>query len=129
MDKKVKISEMPPGKTFEDYPNDTIFVLDEDDNWNDIENPRYNKFWELIQKVAARENSKFFMDSGEGNELMTEEFEGEDFSGWLVPLNRVDIFKRNWSERNAHQEEWDKFYCYAEWKEENGFITIEFNRY
>lgn len=40
MDKKVKISEMPPGKTFDDYPDDTIFVLDEgdEDDWSDVEN-------------------------------------------------------------------------------------------
>ena len=31
MSNKVKISEMPPGKTFDDYPEDTIFVLDEED--------------------------------------------------------------------------------------------------
>lgn len=40
MNNKVKISEMPPGKTFEDYPDDTIFILDEDDedDWSDAEN-------------------------------------------------------------------------------------------
>ncbi len=39
MEKKVKISEIPSNKTFEDYSEDTIFVLDEDDeeNWDDIE--------------------------------------------------------------------------------------------
>lgn len=32
MEKIVKFSEMPFGKTFDDYPEDTIFVLDEDDD-------------------------------------------------------------------------------------------------
>lgn len=40
MDKRIKISEMPDGKTFEDYPEDTLFVWDEDeDEWEeDIKN-------------------------------------------------------------------------------------------
>lgn len=40
MSNKVKISQIPPGKAFEDYPDDTIFVLDEedDDDWSDVEN-------------------------------------------------------------------------------------------
>lgn len=36
-EKKVNISEMPPEKNFEDYDEDTIFVLDdyEDENWEE----------------------------------------------------------------------------------------------
>ena len=30
-DKTVKISKMPFGKKFEDYPEDTVFIWDEDD--------------------------------------------------------------------------------------------------
>lgn len=38
--KEVKISEMGFGKSFDDYPDDTIFILDEDDedDWSDVEN-------------------------------------------------------------------------------------------
>ena len=45
--KVIKISEMPPGKTFEDYPEDTIFVLDEEDEdgWD-----KYNELEPLNQK-------------------------------------------------------------------------------
>lgn len=36
-DKMVKISEMPFGKKFEDYPEDTVFIWDEEDedSWED----------------------------------------------------------------------------------------------
>lgn len=39
MSKMVKISEIPPGKTFDDSPEDTLFVLDEgdEDDWSDVE--------------------------------------------------------------------------------------------
>ena len=36
MGKQVKISEMSDGKTFDDYPEDTLFVWGEDkDDWED----------------------------------------------------------------------------------------------
>lgn len=37
MNEKVKISEIPINKTFDDYPEDTVFVLDEEDeeSWDD----------------------------------------------------------------------------------------------
>lgn len=40
IDKKVRIFEMPSNSTFDDYPEDTFFVLDEDDenDWSDVEN-------------------------------------------------------------------------------------------
>lgn len=40
MSKKVNISEMGFGKTFDDYSDDTLFVLDEEDpdDWSDVEN-------------------------------------------------------------------------------------------
>lgn len=40
MRRKINISEMPPGKSFEDYADDTIFVLDDsdDENWEEEEN-------------------------------------------------------------------------------------------
>lgn len=39
MNKRVKISSIPSNKTFDDYPDGTIFVLDEEDedNWDDID--------------------------------------------------------------------------------------------
>lgn len=36
MEKKIKISEIPDGKKIEDYPEDTVFVWDEqeeEDDW------------------------------------------------------------------------------------------------
>lgn len=93
------------------------------------ENKKFNRFWNLIQETAAKEKAKFFMDAGEGNELVTEDFEGENFSGWLIPTSSANIFEYDWEIGNAHQDIWDDFYCYAEWKKENGAIIIEFNCY
>lgn len=32
MSKKIKISDMPDGSTFDDYPEDTLFIWSEDDD-------------------------------------------------------------------------------------------------
>ena len=39
MKRKINISEMPPGKSFDDYADDTIFILDDsdDENWEEEE--------------------------------------------------------------------------------------------
>lgn len=39
MSERVKISDIPLNKEFDDYPDDTIFVLDEEDedDWDDID--------------------------------------------------------------------------------------------
>lgn len=37
---KIKISEMPNGATFDDYPEDTIFIWDDDDPM------AHDYFWE-----------------------------------------------------------------------------------
>lgn len=34
MSKEIRISQMAE-KEFDDYPDDTVFVLDEDDDWED----------------------------------------------------------------------------------------------
>ncbi len=39
---KIKFSEIPEGKTIDDYPEDTIFILDDHDPMEDDE------FWEDI---------------------------------------------------------------------------------
>ena len=55
--KVIKISEMPPGKTFEDYPEDTIFVLDEEDEdgWDKYDDGDGIRFSELPDDVKIED--------------------------------------------------------------------------
>lgn len=92
-------------------------------------NEKENAFWELIQDCAKERNAEFFMDSGEGKDLITERYEGENFSGWLIPNEKKAEFKKAWGSGEEEQDQWDPFYMFAEWKEDNNSITIEFNKY
>ena len=57
MKRKVNISEMPPGKSFEDYADDTIFILDDsdDDNWEEEENEEQ---LEAVKKEQSRKKER-----------------------------------------------------------------------
>ena len=89
------------------------------------------RFFELIKKAAAEKNAVFFMDSGEGNELIDDLYDGEDISGWLIPENLSEQFKQI-RERDEEwkTDDWTKYYLFAEWhKDSNGTVTMEFNKY
>jgi hypothetical protein len=85
------------------------------------------RFFDLIQETAAAQGVKFFVSCGEGNELDTEELKGEDFSGWLIPLDRAEAFAKDWkSEDTDALDAWEEFFTFAEWSEKNGVIKIIF---
>ncbi|MCL2749518.1 MAG: hypothetical protein FWE96_00705 [Coriobacteriia bacterium] len=42
---------------------------------------KFVRFFKLVQQQAEREGCVFFMDSGEGREIITEDLDGEDASG------------------------------------------------
>lgn len=47
---------------------------------------KFDAFMELVQKEARKKNSRFFISSGEGHDLITETVEGEDLFGWLISI-------------------------------------------
>ncbi|SBV94294.1 conserved hypothetical protein [uncultured Eubacteriales bacterium] len=88
---------------------------------------REERFFGLIQETAAEQGKKFFVSCGEGHELNTEELEGEDFSGWMIPLDRAEAFFEDWKSEDADAlDTWEEFFTFAEWVEESGTIKITF---
>lgn len=57
-----------------------------------MESNKFNAFMDLVQKEAWKNNSRFFISSGEGHDLITETLEGEDLFGWLIPMDRTTEF-------------------------------------
>lgn len=51
----------------------------------------------------------FFLDARDGNEFSTDEMEGEDSLGWLIPEDRADEFTSEF-EVFKESEDWDDFY-------------------
>ena len=90
---------------------------------------KFERFWGLIQEQAEKESSKFFMDCGEGREIETDEISGEDISGWLIPMDQVSEFEKEWKKEESKLDAWDECLRIAEWSEAGGQISINFSRY
>lgn len=92
------------------------------------ENEKFNKFWNLVQEIASKQGKRFFLDCGEGREFFLDDMEGEDLRGWLIPIDDVEEFEKEWKKNHVSDKWIDNIY-WAEWKEINNIITVEFNTY
>lgn len=89
------------------------------------ETKKFINFMELIQKEAEKEDKVFFLEAGDGNEFETEEMEGEELTGWLIPSDKVEEFKSIW-ENEEIDDEWIDFFTFVDWEESNGEIKVSF---
>lgn len=92
------------------------------------ENKRFEKFFDIVRKEAAKTNCIFFVDCGEGREIFTDSLEGEDLSGWLIPEKQADKFEPEWK-KNKVSDKWDEFIRFAIWDNSNHMIHIAFKEY
>ena len=90
------------------------------------ESEKFNRFWDLVQDEAATQGCVFFGDCGEGRDLVTEELEGENFSGWLIPKAQERVFEDLWR-RGAVPDDWLNHMVWMEWEQTPGnAIKIKF---
>ncbi len=53
-------------------------------------------FLSIVQQAAAEQGKLFYFWSHEGNDIFTDELDGGDMSGWLVPPERAEEFEAAW---------------------------------
>lgn len=92
------------------------------------ESEKFNRFWNIVQEKAEKQGMIFFADHGEGNDFETDEMEGEDFCGWLIPFEKEKEFEKDWKDSKV-SDDWTDNIVWLEWSEENGNIKIDFNNY
>lgn len=86
-----------------------------------------DRFFDLVQKAAKEQGARFFISSGEGRELETGQLEGEDLSGWLVPLNKAnDFFNDLRNDEAEAAAKWGEFFTFAEWAQHGDSVSIAF---
>lgn len=95
------------------------------------EGAKFNRFFRLIQDEARKHNAVFFAFAGEGREIFLPDIECDDMSGWLIPMEKADEFEKEWNVDNSgsHLEKWSDYFTWAEWSEQNGVISVQFNSY
>lgn len=61
----------------------------------EADRPKLN-FLSIVQRAAAEQGKLFYFWSHEGNDIFTDELDGGDMSGWLVPPERAEEFEAAW---------------------------------
>ena len=92
----------------------------------DADDARFVRFFNIVQDAARAQGKVFFLWCDEGNEIITDELDGGDMSGWLVDEADADRFDRIW--RKSTQDIPGEFeFVIARWHErQDGSIGIEF---
>ena len=83
------------------------------------ENPKFRKYFDMVQKKAEAVHCVYFLDCGQGREIITEELDCEDISGWLVPTDKADECEKDYM-NFADMDKWDDWYTWAEWDNTDG---------
>lgn len=93
----------------------------------DSDDKAFMRFFGLVQRAAKARGRVFFLDACEGNDLITDEIDCSDLSGWLVRPEDVGEFERFWRhDEEAMPERFARDMAIARWSGSPDDITIEF---
>jgi hypothetical protein len=92
------------------------------------EGDKFLNFFAKVQDTAKKHRKVFFLDFGDGRDIVTDEMEGEDLQGWIVPQEKVKSFEEKYL-AFLDNELPDEFYGFAVWVEKNGEIFIRLEQY
>ena len=93
------------------------------------ESSKFESFFSLVQKAARNEEAIFFLDTGEGRDIILPDMEGEDLSGWLIPTALADSFQREWKNFNADLSGWYEYARLAVWQQSADTLQITFQAF
>lgn len=92
------------------------------------ESPEFRRYFEVVQRHAAKAGCVFFVDAGEGRDVSFEDLEGEDLSGWLVPCEHAYAFQDEWDSTKPN-DQWLPYFCFAIWRVRDGQLVIDFKEF
>ena len=88
------------------------------------ESSKFLEFFKMVQKRAKETEHIYFLDTGEGHELITDELDCEDLSGWLILNAKVKNFEKDFNDRKT--DEWLDFYAFSIWDKKEDEYIIRF---
>ena len=90
------------------------------------ENEKFERFFSYVRNAAKKEGCMFFVYSWDGHEYESENMEGEDLFGWLIPEDMVQSFESDFKQDKVSSE-WDQYLCFANWEKlGNNELLIHF---
>lgn len=86
------------------------------------------RYFSIVQETAAAQGCVFFLDCGEDHDLITDEIDCQDLSGWLIEEEAADEFERLWLARDWDMMTSDQMDAMvtAIWSGEPGNISVRF---
>lgn len=83
----------------------------------DADDAPFMRFFDKVQSEAMRQHGKvFFLDTSEGGEVILDDIECANLSGWLVSPEDVAEFEPSWRAMDGSIPlRLDKSWCVAEW--------------
>lgn len=89
------------------------------------ENPKFEKYFEMVQKEASKKGCVFFLDCGLGNIHENDKIECEDLTGWLIERKKVPEFEQLFS-TDSELHNFDEAYCSAIYRiDDSGSINVD----
>ena len=92
------------------------------------EGKKFERFFSMVQQEAAKKNAVFFLECGEGHDFETDQLEGEDLRGWLIPNNQAGRFEKEWM-NGSPGDEWAGRIAWATWSGSEAAPTITIEQY
>lgn len=78
------------------------------------ESEKFIRFFEIVQTTAQHQGCVYYLDAGDGRDFENDVYEGEDLMGWLIPVDEVSNFEKEWNSDDV-SDEWSMFYTWAIW--------------
>lgn len=92
----------------------------------DNDDKEFCRFFEVVQQAASEQGCVFFLDTAECRMGTIGDIDCEELSGWLVPNEKVDDFKKVWEAWGDVDGDFNDLFCFTEWSDNNGAVRIEF---
>ena len=89
------------------------------------ETRKFEKFFSIVQDAANKIGCVFFLDAEDGRDFETDQLEGAELMGWLIPKDKLLEFEKEWDAGDV-SDDWSDFYKWAIWKNaDNPAIRFE----
>lgn len=89
------------------------------------ESEKFVKYFAIVQDAAEKQGCIYYLDAGDGRDFETEEYEGEDLMGWLIPKDKQAEFELEWRKGDV-SDDWSDYYIWAIWNNPSKpYVTFE----
>lgn len=77
---------------------------------------KFERYFKLVQDEAAKRNCIYYLDAGDGKDIITKTLWCSDLSGWLIPntlpKEKIAEFEEAWKS-SAVNDEWFDYFMFV----------------